>query len=205
VNWYQQAKQQQLVLLFEFGLLVQPTRQLHTTKAIFWTNCHWSPSRADECLNGTLLEQHKCHGRDAGEREHQYYIAVSYYEAKHGPKYEEPRRLSPHLVEGQRIVCVRQLREERRAAKAAAAASARIVLRKETEWMRRQPKARSVKAAARVRQFYELTAAARDVPQAETNVAFEGGVGMRRQVRSHAAYMLAVCFSAGDALPVCTC
>ncbi|KAK9917578.1 hypothetical protein WJX75_006012 [Coccomyxa subellipsoidea] len=77
----------------------------------------------------------------------------------------------------------RELREERRAAKAAAAASARIVLRKETEWMRRQPKARSVKAAARVRQFYELTAAARDVPQAETNVAFEGGVGMRRQGR----------------------
>ncbi|EIE27633.1 P-loop containing nucleoside triphosphate hydrolase protein, partial [Coccomyxa subellipsoidea C-169] len=77
----------------------------------------------------------------------------------------------------------RELREERRAAKAAAAASAKNVLRKETEWMRRQPKARSVKAAARVRQFYELTAAARDVPQAETHVAFDGGVGMRRQGR----------------------
>ncbi|CAL8463581.1 g3115 [Coccomyxa elongata] len=77
----------------------------------------------------------------------------------------------------------RELREERRAAQAAAAASARNVLRKETEWMRRQPKARSVKAAARVRQFYELTAAARDVPRAETQVAFDGGVGMRRQGR----------------------
>lgn len=54
-----------------------------------------------------------------------------------------------------------QLREERRAAKSAAAAAARNTLRKETEWMRRQPKARSVKAAARVRQFYELTAKAR--------------------------------------------
>lgn len=81
------------------------------------------------------------------------------------------------------VMC-QQLREERRAAKAAAAASAKNVLRKETEWMRRQPKARSVKAAARVRQFYELTAAARDVPQAETHVAFDGGVGMRRQVRT---------------------
>lgn len=50
--------------------------------------------------------------------------------------------------------------------------------------MRRQPKARSVKAAARVRQFYELTAVARDVPQAETRVDFEGGVGMHRQVRA---------------------
>lgn len=75
-----------------------------------------------------------------------------------------------------------QIREERRAARASAAAAARNVLRKESEWMRRQPKARSVKAAARVRQFYELTAAARDVPQAETRVEFEGGVSMQRQV-----------------------
>ncbi len=75
-----------------------------------------------------------------------------------------------------------QIREDRRAAQASAAASARNVLRKESEWMRRQPKARSVKAAARVRQFYELTAAARDVPRAETHVVFDGGVGMHRQV-----------------------
>lgn len=67
---------------------------------------------------------------------------------------------------------------------ASAAAAARNVLRKESEWMRRQPKARSVKAAARVRQFYELTAAARDVPRAETRVDFEGDVGMKRQVRA---------------------
>ena len=104
------------------------------------------------------------------------------------------------FIERRGAACLRQLREERRAAKAAAAANARNTLRKETEWMRRQPKARSVKAAARVRQFYELTAAARDVPQAETNVAFNGGVGMRRQVPSHADQRshVAVCFQTGD-------
>ena len=50
--------------------------------------------------------------------------------------------------------------------------------------MRRQPKARSTKAAARVRQFYELTAKAKDLPQAATRVAFDAGdgTGMRRQV-----------------------
>ena len=50
--------------------------------------------------------------------------------------------------------------------------------------MRRQPKARSTKAAARVRQFYELTAKARDLPAADTRVAFDAaeGSGMRRQV-----------------------
>jgi ATP-binding cassette subfamily F protein uup len=76
------------------------------------------------------------------------------------------------------------MRDERRAAKMSAAASARNTLHKESEWMRRQPKARSVKAAARVRQFYELTAAARDVPRAETLVNFDAGLGMQRQVSS---------------------
>lgn len=75
-----------------------------------------------------------------------------------------------------------QLREERRAAKAAAAADAKRTLRRETEWMRRQPKARSTKAAARVKQFYELTAAARDVPQAEVSVDFDNELNMKRQV-----------------------
>jgi hypothetical protein len=78
-----------------------------------------------------------------------------------------------------------QLREQRRAAQSAAAAAAKNTLRKESEWMRRQPKARSTKAAARVRQFYELTAKAKDLPQAATRVAFDAGdgAGMRRQVR----------------------
>ena len=76
-----------------------------------------------------------------------------------------------------------QLREERRAAKAAAAADAKRTLRKETEWMRRQPKARSTKSTARIKQFYELTAKARDVPQAEVSVDFDGETKMKRQVR----------------------
>ena len=73
-----------------------------------------------------------------------------------------------------------QAREERRAAQAAAAQGARILLRKETEWMARQPKARGTKAAARVRAFAELTSRARDVPQGDTRVTF-GGAGMQRQ------------------------
>ncbi|CAL5223735.1 g6295 [Coccomyxa viridis] len=77
----------------------------------------------------------------------------------------------------------RQLREERRAAKAAAAADAKRTLRKETEWMRRQPKARSTKSTARIKQFYELTAKARDVPQAEVSVDFDGETKMKRQGR----------------------
>ena len=76
-----------------------------------------------------------------------------------------------------------QLRVRRRAAKSAAAADARRTLRKETEWMRRQPKARSTKSSARIKQFYELTAKARDVPQAEVSVDFDGEAKMKRQVR----------------------
>lgn len=75
-----------------------------------------------------------------------------------------------------------QLREERRAAKAAAAMDAKRSLRKETEWMRRQPKARSTKSTARIKQFYELTAQARDVPQAEVSVDFDNEHKMKRQV-----------------------
>ncbi|KAK9833294.1 hypothetical protein WJX81_003890 [Elliptochloris bilobata] len=74
----------------------------------------------------------------------------------------------------------RQARKERRAAQANAAQGARILLRKETEWIRRQPKARGTKAAARVRAFAELTSRARDTPQGDTRVTF-GGAGMQRQ------------------------
>ena len=49
--------------------------------------------------------------------------------------------------------------------------------------MRRQPKARSTKSTARIKQFYELTAKARDVPQAEVSVDFDGETKMKRQVR----------------------
>ena len=47
----------------------------------------------------------------------------------------------------------------------------------------RQPKARSTKSTARIKQFYELTAKARDVPQAEVSVDFDGETKMKRQVR----------------------
>jgi len=81
-----------------------------------------------------------------------------------------------------------QLREERRAAKTAAAADAKRTLRKETEWMRRQPKARSTKSSARIKQFYELTAKARDVPQAEVSVDFDNETKMKRQVQGSLTY-----------------
>eukprot|EP00898_Chlorokybus_atmophyticus_P002376 jgi/Chlat1/3139/Chrsp21S03372 len=46
---------------------------------------------------------------------------------------------------------------EREAAAAAEVAAAKNMLRKEAEWMRRQPKARSTKSRARVDRFYRLT------------------------------------------------
>ena len=73
-----------------------------------------------------------------------------------------------------------QARAERRSARAAAADNARVLLRMETEWMRRQPKARSVKSRSRIGRFYELTTAARDRPEADTVVQFS--TDSRRQV-----------------------
>ncbi|CAG9460031.1 unnamed protein product [Pedinophyceae sp. YPF-701] len=77
---------------------------------------------------------------------------------------------------------VRELRAERRAAQQAAADAARTVLRKETEWMRRQPKARSTKSRARINQFYELTAKARDRPQDDVvpDLAAAGATAQRQ-------------------------
>ncbi|KAK9815778.1 hypothetical protein WJX72_009325 [[Myrmecia] bisecta] len=77
----------------------------------------------------------------------------------------------------------RQAREERRHAQATAAANARTVLRKETEWMRRQPKARSAKARFRQDQFYELTAKAKSGPRADMVVEFEGSAMARQGKR----------------------
>lgn len=81
-----------------------------------------------------------------------------------------------------------QLREERRARQAVAAADAKRTLKKETGWMQRQPKARSTKSTARIKQFYELTAKARDVPQAEVSVDFDNETKMKRQVRAQATW-----------------
>ena len=52
--------------------------------------------------------------------------------------------------------------------------------------MQRQPKARSTKSTARIKQFYELTAKARNVPQAEVSVDFDNETKMKRQVRRSA-------------------
>lgn len=57
----------------------------------------------------------------------------------------------PHSYEGWQAA-----RRFRRDAQAAAAADARTLFRKESDWMMRQPKARQAKSSARVRQFYEV-------------------------------------------------
>jgi len=72
-------------------------------------------------------------------------------------------------------------RAERRAAQAAVAANARTLLKTETEWMRRQPKARSTKAKARVEAFFELTATAGSGPADDLKVQFNQASGMQRQ------------------------
>lgn len=54
------------------------------------------------------------------------------------------------------------------------------MLRKETEWMRRQPKARGTKAKARVDAYEELTDKAKSGPKAEVKIDF-GDVAMARQ------------------------
>ena len=48
-------------------------------------------------------------------------------------------------------------REQRWAAEAQAVAAAKNTLRKEQEWMRRQPKARATKEKARIERFHSLT------------------------------------------------
>ena len=53
-------------------------------------------------------------------------------------------------------------REARWAAEEQARAAARNTLRKEQEWMRRQPKARATKEKARIERFYNLTERAAD-------------------------------------------
>ncbi|KAF6262123.1 P-loop containing nucleoside triphosphate hydrolase protein [Scenedesmus sp. NREL 46B-D3] len=73
----------------------------------------------------------------------------------------------------------KEARAARRHAQANAAADARTLLRKESEWMARQPKARSTKAKARVDAYGELLEKARDTPAADLRVDF-GRVGMAR-------------------------
>eukprot|EP00892_Ulva_mutabilis_P000570 jgi/Ulvmu1/10513/UM064_0051.1 len=74
----------------------------------------------------------------------------------------------------------RQRRAERRKAQAKLAQDARVMLRKETEWMRRQPKARSTKSKARVDAYEELTTQAKSGPRMEAQIDF-GDVAMARQ------------------------
>lgn len=74
-----------------------------------------------------------------------------------------------------------QVQFERHAAQAAVAQTAKVQLRKETEWMRRQPKARSTKSKSRQDAFYELTDVARSGPKKDVKADFGGGA-MSRQV-----------------------
>ena len=74
-----------------------------------------------------------------------------------------------------------QAQYERHAAQAAVAQTAKVQLRKETEWMRRQPKARSTKSKSRQDAFYELSDVARSGPKKDAKADFGAG-GMSRQV-----------------------
>lgn len=74
-----------------------------------------------------------------------------------------------------------QVQYERHAAQAAVAQTAKVQLRKETEWMRRQPKARSTKSKSRQDAFYTLSDVARSGPKQEVKADFGPGA-MARQV-----------------------
>jgi hypothetical protein len=63
-----------------------------------------------------------------------------------------------------------------------AAAVPQVVLRKESEWMSRQPKARETKARSRIDNFEELQNKARSGPKKDLAVDF-GDVQMARQGR----------------------
>ena len=82
-------------------------------------------------------------------------------------------------------VCM-QVQYERHAAQAAVAQTAKVQLRKETEWMRRQPKARSTKSKSRQEAFYTLSDTARSGPKLEAKADFGQGA-MARQVSPQGA------------------
>lgn len=96
----------------------------------------------------------------------------------------------------------RQAREERRIAATNAAMAARTQLRKESEWMAKQPKARSVKQAARVARFYDLSAAASSAPREEAALDLGGPNAARRQ-GSKVLVMEAAAANIGDRSIVC--
>ena len=60
------------------------------------------------------------------------------------------------------------------------AATAKTQLKKETEWMRRQPKARSTKSKTREAAFYELSKVARSGPKKDVKANFGDGSMMRQ-------------------------
>ncbi|KAL6746405.1 P-loop containing nucleoside triphosphate hydrolase protein [Haematococcus lacustris] len=66
----------------------------------------------------------------------------------------------------------KEAREFRRASQASAAADARVLFKREAEWIVRQPKARQAKSQARVKAFQELVERVRDTPQADLKVDF---------------------------------
>ncbi|WIA12397.1 hypothetical protein OEZ85_012443 [Tetradesmus obliquus] len=94
----------------------------------------------------------------------------------------------------------KEARAARRHAQANAAADARTLLRKESEWMSRQPKARSTKAKARVDAYGVLVGKARDNPTADLRVDF-GRVGMAR-LGNKAVLLEGACYSTPTGRPL---
>lgn len=76
-----------------------------------------------------------------------------------------------------------ELKAARIAAEDAEAQRAKIKLRKESEWMARQPKARQAKSRAREGQFYELVEAAKGRGADPTKISLEGAMDKDKQQR----------------------
>ena len=54
---------------------------------------------------------------------------------------------------------------------ASAAQDARVMLRKESEWMAKQPRARQAKSKARIQSFHELTTKSLALPKVDLKVS----------------------------------
>ena len=93
--------------------------------------------------------------------------------------HSHPKKLKS-LCRSQSLSGWLQIQYERYAAQAVVAATAKTQLKKETEWMRRQPKARSTKSKTREAAFYELSKVARSGPKKDVKVNFGDGTMMRQ-------------------------
>eukprot|EP00466_Bigelowiella_natans_P006169 jgi/Bigna1/58475/fgenesh1_pm.96_\ len=85
-------------------------------------------------------------------------------ELSDGGLYRHPGRYSKYL----------ENREQRLREAQTVAANAKRTLRKETEWMRRMPKARSTKSQARIDRYYSLLDVAASAPKEQKKLKLEG-------------------------------